>query len=142
MNFSYTTNPGYLDLAHDTYRAIRWHYRADNWNDYTFPASFFHDFKRYYFFPLKDSYPIFYIAILFTILRYLFEFVICKPLIKFINIDNKSDRNKFPESLWKFVVYSILWTYCAYLLIYSGRYDYFTNPTSLWDGIYIFIFIN
>ena len=41
MNFSYTTNPSYVDLVSGMYKAMRWHYRADNWDGYTFPNGFF-----------------------------------------------------------------------------------------------------
>ena len=40
MNFSYTTNPNYIDLVTGMYKACRWHYRAENWGDYTFPDGF------------------------------------------------------------------------------------------------------
>jgi hypothetical protein len=40
MNFSYTTNPGYLDLICDMYKAMKWHYRSENWGNYTFPDGF------------------------------------------------------------------------------------------------------
>ena len=81
MNFSYTTNPGYLDLVTDVYKAIRWHYRAENWKGYSFPSSLFEDFARYYHFPLVEMLPILYIGILFTIVRYAFEYFICKVSI-------------------------------------------------------------
>lgn len=98
MNFSYTTNPNYLDLVCGMYKAIRWHYRAENWGDYTFPDGFIkgelflrnqrhkldlyyifatQDFVKYYHFPLYDMLPIVYFAILFTVVRYLFEIFIC-----------------------------------------------------------------
>ena len=57
-----------------------------------------------------------------------------KPIIKWLNIDNESDRSKLPESAWKFLAYCGLWTYCSYVLIFSGKYDYFTNPYDIWNG--------
>ena len=48
-------------------------------------------------------------------------------------MDEKSSREKFPESAWKFLFYTMTWTYVAYLLIFSGRYDYFTKPWLIWQ---------
>jgi hypothetical protein len=57
-----------------------------------------------------------------------------KPLNKYLNFNTKADANKFPESFWKWVAYSVLWSYSAYLLIYCGRHNYFTEPEKIWDG--------
>ena len=38
-----------------------------------------------------------------------------------------------PESAWKFLAYGILWLYCSYLIVFSGRYDYFTKAYAIWD---------
>ena len=81
MNFTYTTNPGYLDLICGMYKAIRWHYREDNWGDYTFPSGFFADFRKYYFFPIDETLPILIFAVVFTLIRYWFEIAICKVRI-------------------------------------------------------------
>jgi hypothetical protein len=78
IDFGYSTNPGYYDLIHDAWTCIGWYYRPDNWKNYSFPADFISDFKYYYFFPFDESYPIYYIALIFTIIRYFFELVICK----------------------------------------------------------------
>jgi hypothetical protein len=84
-DFSYEENPGYLDLITGVYKSAGWYYRKENWgDDYSFPTSFFADFKHYYFFKFEESYPIYFWAILFTVLRYLFEFVICKVSNKFL----------------------------------------------------------
>lgn len=133
MNFSYTTNPSYVDLVSGMYKAMRWHYRADNWDGYTFPNGFFKDMVRYYDFPLVDMLPILYFAILFTVIRYLFEIFICKPLTSWLKIESRSDREKFPESFWKFFAYCVLWSYCSYVLVFSGRHNYFSQPYDIWD---------
>lgn len=133
MNFSYTEKPGYIDLVVGIYNGISWYYRPDNWENYTFPSSFFADFRKYYFFPIQETYPIFYLAVLFTILRYAFEYGFCKPLVNYLKVTSKSDREKFPESFWKFIVYSFLWGYTCYLLIFDGRFNYFAEPENIWD---------
>ena len=75
---NYTKNPGYIDLVADTYTAIKYYYREENWKGYTFPQGFLNEFLYYYHFPIKDSYPIVYIGLLFTLVRYIFELFICK----------------------------------------------------------------
>ena len=44
------------------------------------------------------------------------------------------NAKKFPESAWKTLFYGATWTYSAYLLIYSGKYDYFYRPNHIWEG--------
>lgn len=133
MNFSYTSSPGYVDLAGDMYKAIRWHYREDNWNNYTFPQGFIDDFTKYYHFPMVEAIPILVIAVAFTFMRYFFEICICNPFVKWLQIDSKSDRVKFPESAWKFIIYSILWSYIANLLVFNAKFDYFIHPQEIWE---------
>lgn len=133
IDFGYTLNPGYIDLVYDAYKCMEWYYRPSNWEGYTFPQGFIDDFRKFYFFPFNESYPIFYIAFIFTIIRYFFELVICKKLIKWLKIDKKADREKFPESFWKFIVYSGTWSYCCHLLYFSGKYNFFLEPDDIWD---------
>lgn len=84
---NYTKNPGYIDLVVDSYKAVNYYYREDNWNGYKFPQGLIAEFTRYYQFPINESLPIVYIAILCTLTRYLFELIICKVIIKlFFNI--------------------------------------------------------
>ena len=71
-----------------------------------------------------------------NLLKWFFKFLFFKPIVKWFKIDSKTDRLKFPESAWKFVAYSALWAYCSYLLVFSGKYDYFTNSYDIWDGKY------
>lgn len=133
MNFSYTTNPGYKDLVCDMYKAMRWHYRAENWGNYTFPQGFIDDFRKYYDFPIYEFMPVIYIALIFTVARYIFEMFICGPFVKWLKIDKKSDQTKFPESAWKFIVYGIMWCYIADLLVFNAEFDYFINPQEIWE---------
>lgn len=75
---NYSSEPNYYDLIVDTYRAAKWYYRDDNWRGYSFPSGFVSEFQRLFVFPLSDAYPIVFIAVLFTLVRYLFEYLICK----------------------------------------------------------------
>jgi sphingoid base N-stearoyltransferase len=35
--------------------------------------------------------------------------------------------------VWKCLIYSVLWFYCAWLIVFSGRYDYFTRTWGVWE---------
>ena len=143
LRLSYTINPGYLDLFANSYRALQFHCRAENWpKNYSFPYSFFDDLKMHFHLTLLEAIAIISWSIAFTGVRYFFETLICKPMIKSLNIDKKSNREKFPESIWKSLVYSLFWSYCLYLLILCGKYDYFTRPFSIWDGKLLFKIIH
>lgn len=59
-------------------------------------------------------------------------------MVKSLKFNEKSDADKFPESLWKFLTYTFLWSYTYYLLIYTKKYNYFTEPYDMWEGIFLF----
>lgn len=44
------------------------------------------------------------------------------------------NQRKFPESSWKATYYGCMWSYVTYLLIFSGRYDFFHKPYLMWQG--------
>jgi hypothetical protein len=75
---NFTTTPNYIDLITGIWTALSWYYKPKMWRDYAFPRSFIEDFIRHFYFPINEVYYIIYIAILITILRYLFEKFICK----------------------------------------------------------------
>ena len=75
-NFTFT--PNYLDLVRDMWATMRWYYRPVMWKNYVFPDSFVEEFTRHFHFPLNQVYYIVYIAIVITLMRYVFEGVICK----------------------------------------------------------------
>jgi hypothetical protein len=75
-NFTFT--PNYIDLIKGIWNTISWYYAPRMWNGYTFPHSLIDDFTRNFYFPLNQIYYIVYIAILITLIRYLFEKLICK----------------------------------------------------------------
>lgn len=71
----YTTNPGYSDIFVDAFAAIKTHFFEKDWGNY---SSLIDEFKRVGCPKYQELYPVVYIAIIFTIARYFFEFVICK----------------------------------------------------------------
>ena len=84
VGLGYTENPGYFDLLLGIYKNVKWYYRFDSWKNYSVPNDFYADVVENFDFPAQDAYPIIYIAIFFTLIRYLFEFSIGKVCILFL----------------------------------------------------------
>jgi len=79
---NFTITPNYMDLIIGIWNTISWYYKPKMWKDYVFPQSFIEDFTRHFYFPINQVYYIVYIAILITLLRYLFERFICKVCLE------------------------------------------------------------
>ena len=77
---AYKTDPGFLDLYQDVSVAAELYFRPENWQNYTFPESFFDDVQKQYFVENSDYAIIIAIAIVTTALRYIFEYAICKVM--------------------------------------------------------------
>ena len=75
---TFSTNPNYIDLVRDFVSASSRYYAADTWGNYSFPQSFFDDLRKYYQPPTDEYWPVVLIALLFTVVRYAFELIICK----------------------------------------------------------------
>lgn len=127
---NFTLSPTYLDLISGVTNVISWYYGPPMWKNYKFPQSFIDEFTQYYYFPNHQALYIVYIAILITILRYIFEKVICKIFVDWLDVKT-SNKKKFPESAWKCLFYTCTWAYNVYLL--NFRYDYFREPYLIWD---------
>ncbi|CAF1088995.1 unnamed protein product [Rotaria sordida] len=127
---NFTLTPNYIDLIIGIWTAMSWYYRPYMWRNYTFPRSFIEDFTRHFYFSIHQVCYIVYIAIFITILRYLFENIICKPFVNWLGL-KAVDKKKFPESAWKCFFYTLTWSYSVYLLFY--RYNYFHEPYLIWD---------
>lgn len=77
---AYKTDPGYLDLFRDLQVTTKLYFSPVHWQNYTFPASFFEDVQRQFDIDSSDWITIISIAILTTVLRYIFEYGICKVI--------------------------------------------------------------
>ncbi len=73
MNYSYTDYPGYSDLIVGYGRVFKLMYNPQMMKNYSFPIDLFYDLKRLYKFPLVESLPIICWAVMFTIVRKIFE---------------------------------------------------------------------
>uniref|UniRef100_A0A1I8J2E8 GPI ethanolamine phosphate transferase 2 n=1 Tax=Macrostomum lignano TaxID=282301 RepID=A0A1I8J2E8_9PLAT len=74
------------------------------------------------------------LAMLFTALRYVISVCFSLPVANWLQIQPAS-KLKWPESIWKFIAYSGLWLYSLYVVLLSGRYDFFHNPVDILRGI-------
>jgi hypothetical protein len=78
MNPSRSGNPGYSDLVVDFYKAFVWSYRDAEIKNYSFPSGFVSDFKLLYRFEVSDYLSIIAWGVIFTLIRFVFESVVCK----------------------------------------------------------------
>jgi hypothetical protein len=75
---TYSKSPNYIDFVTSIWRTMKWYYAPQMWDGYVFPHSFIDEFNRNYNFPLHEVSYIIYIAIFITVIRFVFERVICK----------------------------------------------------------------
>ncbi|CAH8657139.1 unnamed protein product [Dicrocoelium dendriticum] len=45
------------------------------------------------------------------------------------------DSCKVPECAWRAISHAILWAFSFYVIIWSGRNSFFTQPCTVWDGV-------
>ncbi|XP_041379645.1 ceramide synthase 1-like [Gigantopelta aegis] len=82
---------------------------------------------------LSEVFHIVLIAIGLTLLRLFLNAVIFKPIPKWFKIV-KHDADKFPESAWKALYYSVAWGWAVYLCIFSEE-QYFFKLGHHWTKI-------
>ncbi len=75
---NFSMSPTYIDLVTDIWHTLEWYYAPLMWRGYVFPHSFIDEFTQHYYFPLNEIYYIVYVALLITLIRYVFEQVIGK----------------------------------------------------------------
>ena len=79
MDNRWTTDPSYVDLLRDSFKAGTYYYETSKYEGvYVFPDTFLNDLYRRCFAPTDEYLPVLIIAIFFTILRHTFEVFVCK----------------------------------------------------------------
>lgn len=81
----------------------------------------------------KDVCLVLFAGAFLTLLRYLLNLFIFKPFARCYNLREK-DSEKFPEAAWKFCVYICSWSFTVYIVVLSGRHDFFHYPCHIWRG--------
>ncbi len=78
MKSSYSNNPSYFDLFLGYFEVLNWWYGPKMMKEYSFPMSFFAEFRKLFYIELHETEAIFLWSIFFTICRFFFERIICK----------------------------------------------------------------
>ena len=55
-----------------------------------------------------------------------------KSIPKWVDMAEEAGE-KFPESVWKFSVYTVTWIWAGYLVVF-GDHNYFFNLRSHWES--------
>lgn len=104
------------------------------WNATKYPHDFKFTLRMVTSVKLCDIAMVLLIGFAFTCVRYVFTACVSKPLASLLNIRVKN-RDKWPESVWKFLVYTVLWSYSYHVVIHSGRHNFFQKPLHIFRDI-------
>lgn len=72
------------------------------------------------------------ISVTFSSLSLPLSFLFFQRLPRWLQLCEQ-DAEKFPESMWKFSLYSVTWTWAVYICLFSES-QYFHNLRSHWDS--------
>ncbi|RWS31965.1 ceramide synthase 1-like protein [Leptotrombidium deliense] len=64
-------------------------------------------------------------------LHFDFEMMLKTPLAVYYQLPNE-EREKLPESAWKFLFYSISWIFVACIILFNNDCRYFHKPSLIW----------
>lgn len=101
--------------------------------NYSFPKDVLVDVGNFCQIPLEDIVVVLGLAILWTVGRQLLTDKVFKPIGRWLHI-LPENVDKMPESAWKLLYYSSLWVYTIYVVILKGKYRFFQQPSTVWDG--------
>jgi sphingoid base N-stearoyltransferase len=79
----------------------------------------------------RDVLVMLVMSVFITVLRFSLNKWVLKPFADWVKL-RPSDKPKFPEAAWKFLVYSVTWSLTLYVVIFSGRHDFFQYPCRIW----------
>ncbi|PAA50536.1 hypothetical protein BOX15_Mlig020018g1 [Macrostomum lignano] len=99
-------------------------FKTDKPFDFTFVLSMIQSVK------LIDIFTVFCVAFLFTGLRSLMTRFVSVPLANALQVAAEH-RPKWPESVWKLLIYSGLWLQSLYVVVLCGKYDVLQNPLDI-----------
>uniref|UniRef100_A0A1I8J1Z8 TLC domain-containing protein n=1 Tax=Macrostomum lignano TaxID=282301 RepID=A0A1I8J1Z8_9PLAT len=99
-------------------------FKTDKPFDFTFVLSMIQSVK------LIDIFTVFCVAFLFTGLRSLMTRFVSVPLANALQVAAEH-RPKWPESVWKLLIYSGLWLQSLYVVVLCGKYDFLQNPLDI-----------
>lgn len=82
FDLSYSKDPSYFDLFFDSIRILRCYFSPRMWRNYTMPNDLVNDFIINFDLPLTDIFRSVIFAILFTVIRHLFDYLTLKVKLK------------------------------------------------------------
>lgn len=83
--------------------------------------------------PLLDVLVVLSLAVLWTLGRRLLTDRLFKPLGLWLCLE-PGNVAKLPESAWKLLYYGCVWLLTLYVVVLQGKYRFFQEPCSVWDG--------
>uniref|UniRef100_A0A1I8G8D1 TLC domain-containing protein n=1 Tax=Macrostomum lignano TaxID=282301 RepID=A0A1I8G8D1_9PLAT len=104
------------------------------YNDTKYPHDYQFTYHMVTSVKLTDILTVLMLGTVFTILRYIVTATVSLPLAESLNL-KRGNRAKWPESVWKFLIYTGLWGYSYYVVIYSGRHNFFQKPLDIFKDI-------
>nr|XP_006824050.1 PREDICTED: ceramide synthase 1-like [Saccoglossus kowalevskii] len=96
--------------------------------------SYYEQLKTYCHYTWFDASLILGFAVLWTILRSSLTSNVYKPILNRLQLDDKQNVVKAPESMFKSFWYLFSWSYTYYVL-FNGKYDIFQNPAAIFEEL-------
>ncbi|OQR77934.1 ceramide synthase 1-like [Tropilaelaps mercedesae] len=125
--------PSYATLANDMVRLYNQTFVRYKDGSYRFPMDISEDFDVLFNFRREDVLLVMGLAVSFTLMRSVITKFLLIPLGKYLALSPESAA-KLPESVWKLVYYGYVWGYAFRVVVSSGQYRFFQNPSSVWQG--------
>ncbi|XP_022653858.1 ceramide synthase 1-like isoform X2 [Varroa destructor] len=100
---------------------------------YRFPMDISEDLTVLFNFTRQDILLVIGLAVGFTLLRSVLTKFCLIPLGHHLALTPESVA-KLPESVWKLIYYGAVWSYAFRVVVSSGQYRFFQNPSSVWQG--------
>lgn len=123
--------PSYLDVLRGVYRVCDYGLRVANDSDEGWLGS--GSAGAFWPIPLLDVLVVLSLAVLWTLGRRLLTDRLFKPLGLWLRLE-PSNVAKLPESAWKLLYYGCVWMLTVYVVVLQGKYRFFQEPCSVWDG--------
>ncbi|XP_037278689.1 ceramide synthase 1 [Rhipicephalus microplus] len=123
--------PSYLDVLRGVYNVCHYGLYVTNGSE-SVSATGPHR-RSWPFIPLEDVFVVLVLAVLWTLIRRLLTDRVFKPLGWRLSLE-PSNVAKLPESAWKLLYYGCVWLLTVYIVVLQGKYRFFQQPFSVWDG--------
>lgn len=125
--------PSYLDVLRGVYNVCHYGLYVTNGSE-PVTASAAGPHRRFWpVIPPEDVFVVLVLAVLWTVVRRLLTDRVFKPWGRWLSLE-PSNVAKLPESAWKLLYYGCVWLLTVYIVVLQGKYRFFQQPFSVWDG--------